>query len=99
MCLNPHIEMDLFSVALALQYMYKALLSLMGIFTAKSAVDGKKKTQKQKQKQLHQSLTLINVLKVVHMTHALYSMFCYISMKKQKFKSFLTDFLVVLLLW
>lgn len=37
--------MDLFSVALALQYMYKALLSLMGIFTAKSAVDGKKKTK------------------------------------------------------
>lgn len=42
--------MDLFSVALALQYVCKALLSLMGIFTAKSAVDGKKKTQKTKAK-------------------------------------------------
>jgi len=49
--------MDLFSVALALQYVYKALLSLMGIFTAKSAVDGKRKHKKQKQKQLYQSLT------------------------------------------
>lgn len=42
--------MDLFSVALALQYVYKALLSLMGIFTAKSAVDGKKETHKTKAK-------------------------------------------------
>lgn len=40
--------MDLFSVALALQYMYKALLSLMGIFTAKSAVDGKNTKTKAK---------------------------------------------------
>jgi len=42
--------MDLSSLALELQYMYKALLSLMGIFTAKSAVDGKKENTKTKAK-------------------------------------------------